>query len=422
MHRPIDRPDRQRSRRPPGRRGVRAHRSAGTGGTAPLHAGGLATARDSHERGARQNRFLPGSARPSSFSTRSLTSRQSPLPHSVRLPPIGAPQDLAYVIYTSGSTGTPKGVVNQHDGVSNHLAWMAETFPLSMDDRVLAKTPAVFDVSVWEWFWPLSQGACLVLARPDGEKDPDYLLDAIESQGITNIHFVPTLLRVLLERPDLDRCRSLQRVICSGEALTPELRDQFFERMPGPPALVDLYGPTETAVHVTGWVCRPGETGPVPIGRPLPNVRAYIVDEALNAVPEGVRGELLIGGVQVARGYLRRPELTRQRFVPIHLSTTRRRAAIARAIASPGAPMARSISSGGPTRKCSSVARVSSWARWKRLCVSIRRSLTRWSSCGRPRPRSGSSPTCDAGTPLRSSRIPRSTASDASWLTHCRCP
>ncbi len=231
-------------------------------------------------------------------------------------PAIGTPQDLAYLIYTSGSTGTPKGVLNQHDGVSNHLAWMAETFPLSVGDRVLGKTPAVFDVSVWEWFWPLSQGACLVLTRPGGEKDPPYLLDVIDSQGITNIQFVPTLLGLFLERRDLDRCRSLRRVFCSGEALSANLRDRFFARMPGPPALVNLYGPTEAAVHVTGWVCTPGETGPVPIGRPLPGVRAYIVDEELDAVPEGVRGELLIGGRQVARGYLRRPELTRERFVP----------------------------------------------------------------------------------------------------------
>jgi len=231
------------------------------------------------------------------------------------LPRIGTAQDLAYVIYTSGSTGTPKGVLNQHDGVANHLAWMSETFPLSTDDRVLGKTSAVFDVSVWEWFWPLSQGACLVLTRSGGEKDPRYLLDMIESQGITNVHFVPTLLRVFLERSDLDRCQSLRRVFCSGEALTAELRDRFFERMPGPPALVNLYGPTETGVHVTGWVCSPGETGPVPIGRPLPNVRAYIVDDKLNPVPEGVQGELLVGGVQVARGYLGRPGLTRERFV-----------------------------------------------------------------------------------------------------------
>src|SRR5947207_13293488 len=138
----------------------------------------------------------------------------------------------------------------------------------------------------------------------------------IESRGITNVHFVPTLLRVFLERSDLDRCQSLRRGFCSGDARTAELRDRFFERMPGPPALVNLYGPTETGVHVTGWVCRPGEAGPVPIGRPLPNVRAYIVDEERNAVPEGVQGELLIGGVQVARGYLRRPQLTGECCVP----------------------------------------------------------------------------------------------------------
>jgi len=228
---------------------------------------------------------------------------------------VGTPQDLAYVIYTSGSTGTPKGVENQHDGVVNHLAWMAEAFPLTADDRVLAKTPAVFDVSVWEWFWPLSQGASLVLARPGGEKDPSYLLATIESHAITNAHFVPTLLRLFLERPDLERCRSVQRIFCSGEALTSELRDRFFERLRGP-ALVNLYGPTETAVHVTGWTCTPGETGPVPIGRALPGVRAYIVDEWMNEVTPGVPGELLIGGVQVARGYLGRDELTRERFVP----------------------------------------------------------------------------------------------------------
>jgi amino acid adenylation domain-containing protein len=229
--------------------------------------------------------------------------------------PGGTPQDLAYVIYTSGSTGTPKAVPNRHEGVSNHLAWMRETFPLSAGERVLAKTPAVFDVSVWEWFWPLSQGASLVLTRAGDEKDPRALMDAIESHGITNVHFVPTLLRVFLERPDLDRCRSVRRVFSSGEALTPELRDRFFERMPGPPALVNLYGPTEAAVHATGWVCTPGERGPVPIGRPLPNVRAYIVDEHLNPVAAGTQGELLIGGVQVARGYLGRRELTAERFI-----------------------------------------------------------------------------------------------------------
>ena len=184
----------------------------------------------------------------------------------------GTVHDLAYVIYTSGSTGVPKGVLNTHCGVSNHLAWMGEAFPLSTADRVLAKTPAVFDVSLWEWFWPLSQGACLVLTPPGSEKEPLQLLDAIESQRITNIHFVPTMLRLMLERSDLQRCQTIERVFCSGEALTSEIRDRFFERFPGSPALINLYGPTEAAVHVTGWVCRRGETGAVPIGRALPNV------------------------------------------------------------------------------------------------------------------------------------------------------
>lgn len=230
-------------------------------------------------------------------------------------PPGASPRDLAYVMYTSGSTGVPKGVLNQHDAVSNHMAWMAETFPLSTSNRVLAKASALFDVSVWEWFWPLSQGASIVLPQAGSEKDPCALLDAIESHAISDAHLVPTLLRVLLERPDLDRGRSLCRVFCSGEALTPELRERFFERMPGPPALVNLYGPTEAAVHVTGWVCAPDDTGPVPIGRPLPNVRVYVVDEQLNPVGPGTQGELLIAGPQVARGYLGREQLTAERFI-----------------------------------------------------------------------------------------------------------
>ena len=238
----------------------------------------------------------------------------APEPDVLELP-IGSPQDLAYVIYTSGSTGVPKGVLNQHDGVANHLVWMAEAFPLSPANRVLGKTPATFDVSVWEWFWPLSQGACLVISPAGTERDPSHTIDAIESHAITDIHFVPTMLRVVLERQDLARCGSLRRVFCSGEELTADLRCWFFSRMPGPPALINLYGPTETAIHVTGWTCAPEETGLVPIGRALPNVRAYVVNDHMKLVPQGVRGELLIGGIQVARGYLGRPELTRERFI-----------------------------------------------------------------------------------------------------------
>ena len=258
---------------------------------------------------------MPPGVAGSTFTPESIAAPKPAHSRTAEPANVGTPQDVAYVIYTSGSTGTPKGVANQHDGPVNHLAWMAEAFPLTTGDRVLVKTPAVFDVSVWEWFWPLSQGASLVLAKPGGEKDPSYLLETIESQGITNVHFVPSMLRLFLERPDLRRCRSVHRVFCSGEALTAELRDRFFERLPGP-ALVNLYGPTETAIHVTGWTCAPGETGPVPIGRALPNVRAYIVDESMQVVGPGVPGELLVGGVQVARGYLGHDELTREQFIP----------------------------------------------------------------------------------------------------------
>jgi amino acid adenylation domain-containing protein len=260
--------------------------------------------------------LIPAEFRSRIFTLESLDEGAEPLTADASLSRQGTPDDVAYVMYTSGSTGNPKGVLNQHDGAANHIAGMAEAFPLSVDDRILAKTPAVFDVSVWEWFWPLSQGACLVLAPSGCERDLTCLLDAIESAAITHVHLVPTLLRILLDRRDLDRCRSLRSVICSGEALTSDLRDRFFERMTGHPALINLYGPTETAIHVTGWVCAPGETGRVPIGRPFPNVRAYIVDTEMNAVLEGVTGELVIGGIQVARGYLDRNWLTQERFLP----------------------------------------------------------------------------------------------------------
>jgi amino acid adenylation domain-containing protein len=259
---------------------------------------------------------IPDEFRERVFTLESLDEGAEPLAADGPLPQEGTPEDIAYVMYTSGSTGTPKGVLSQHDGAANHIAGIAEMLPLSADDRILAKTPPLFDVSIWEWFWPMSQGACLVMAPPGCERDPSCLVDAIESAAITHVHLVPTLLRLLLDRRDLERCRSLRRVICSGETLPGDLRDRFFERMIHHPALINLYGPTETAVHVTGWVCTPGEMGRVPIGRPFPNVRTYIVDDEMNAVPEGVAGELVIGGVQVARGYLERVALTRERFVP----------------------------------------------------------------------------------------------------------
>ena len=228
--------------------------------------------------------------------------------------PVGlTAQHLAYVIYTSGSTGRPKGVMNQHDGVVNRLLWAQQQFALDGRDRVLQKTPFGFDVSVWEFFLPLMTGAQLVMARPDGHQDLQYLAECIRANAITAVHFVPSMLQMFMDQADLSCCASLRHVMCSGEALPAGLQNRFLERLPEV-ALNNLYGPTEAAVEVSYWRCRPGASW-VPIGRPIANTRLHIVDRHLRPVPVGVAGELLIGGVQVARGYLNRPELTEERFV-----------------------------------------------------------------------------------------------------------
>lgn len=223
------------------------------------------------------------------------------------------PGDAAYAIYTSGSTGVPKAAVNEHRGISNRILWMQARYCLDETDRVVQKTPFTFDVSVWEFFWPLIAGARLVLAKPGGHRDSGYLARLFADEEITTCHFVPSMLSVFLEE-DLGRCRSLRRVICSGEALSVPLRDRFFERLDA--ELHNLYGPTEAAVDVTFHECRPNEAGPtVPIGRPIANMRTYVLDERREPVPLGVAGELYLGGVGVARGYLNRPELTSERFL-----------------------------------------------------------------------------------------------------------
>jgi amino acid adenylation domain-containing protein/non-ribosomal peptide synthase protein (TIGR01720 family) len=220
---------------------------------------------------------------------------------------------LAYVIYTSGSTGRPKGAMNAHRGVLNRLLWMQRAYGLTTSDRVLQKTPFSFDVSVWELFWPLMAGARMVLAKPEGHRDPTYLARLVEGQGITTIHFVPSMLKAFIDEPAAAGCRSLRRVICSGEALSPQLADQFFA-LGLPAGLHNLYGPTEAAVDVSAWECAPGARV-VPIGRPIDNVSLYVLDPLGSPQPVGVPGELFIGGVQVGRGYLNRPDLTAQRFV-----------------------------------------------------------------------------------------------------------
>ncbi|MBD1865229.1 MULTISPECIES: non-ribosomal peptide synthetase [Trichocoleus] len=222
--------------------------------------------------------------------------------------------NLAYVIYTSGSTGKPKGAMNTHRGICNRLLWMQDEYQLTKDDRVLQKTPFSFDVSVWEFFWPLMSGARLVVARPEGHKDPAYLVQVIAEQQITTLHFVPSMLRVFLEEPGVERCDSIRQVMCSGEALPLDLQNRFFERCSA--QLHNLYGPTEAAVDVTYWHCQPeADQRSVPIGRPIANTQMYVLDSQLQPVPIGIVGELYIGGVNVARGYLNRPELTAERFI-----------------------------------------------------------------------------------------------------------
>jgi amino acid adenylation domain-containing protein len=222
---------------------------------------------------------------------------------------------LAYTIYTSGSTGRPKGAMNSHRAIVNRLRWMQEAYGLTGGDRVLQKTPVGFDVSVWELFWPLLAGACLVVAAPGGHRDPAYLAALVRREGITVVHFVPSMLRAFLQAPGLEECSSLRLVVASGEALPADLRDAFFARSAA--RLENLYGPTEAAVDVTRWPCRSADRrAVVPIGRPIANLAAHVLDGRGEPVPVGVPGEVHLGGVGLARGYGRRPALTAERFVP----------------------------------------------------------------------------------------------------------
>ncbi len=226
------------------------------------------------------------------------------------------PQHPAYVLYTSGSTGRPKGAVISHRAIANRLLWMQEALHLTAADRVLQKTPFSFDVSVWELFWPLMTGARLVVATPGGHRDNAYLARLIAGQGITVLHFVPSMLQLFLEEPGTAEHSTLRDVVCSGEALPAELARRFAARL-GHARLHNLYGPTEAAVDVTSWVCGEGnDRGGIPIGRPIANTRIHLLDRNLLPVPVGVPGELFIAGVNLARGYVERPDLTAERFLP----------------------------------------------------------------------------------------------------------
>lgn len=222
---------------------------------------------------------------------------------------------LAYVIYTSGSTGKPKGVMNSHRALVNRIDWMQREYGLQPDDRVLQKTPYSFDVSVWEFFWPLMVGARIVMARPGGHKDPQYLREVIRAEGITTLHFVPSMLSSLLDAIDWGQVTGVRRVFASGEALSRALVDRYWATGTTT-QLHNLYGPTEAAIDVSYWDCRniPAEHS-VPIGRPISNVQLHVLDALCQPVPIGCFGELHIGGVAVARGYVGNPALTREKFI-----------------------------------------------------------------------------------------------------------
>ncbi|WP_209886818.1 non-ribosomal peptide synthase/polyketide synthase [Nocardia goodfellowii] len=223
------------------------------------------------------------------------------------------PAHPAYVIFTSGSTGLPKGVAVSHAAIVNRLVWMQRAYRLRPDDVVLQKTPATFDVSVWEFFWPLQIGATLVLATPDGHRDPGYLRAAIAEYGVTTAHFVPSMLELFLARPEPLPDTGLRMVFASGEALPGALAQRL--RVLTGARLHNLYGPTEAAVDVTCHEVTDADTLAVPIGAPVFNTRVYVLDSGLRPVPVGAPGELYLSGVQLARGYVARPALTAERFV-----------------------------------------------------------------------------------------------------------
>ncbi|MCT5599414.1 amino acid adenylation domain-containing protein, partial [Pseudomonas aeruginosa] len=223
-------------------------------------------------------------------------------------------ENLAYVIYTSGSTGKPKGAGNRHSALSNRLCWMQQAYGLGVGDTVLQKTPFSFDVSVWEFFWPLMSGARLVVAAPGDHRDPAKLVALINREGVDTLHFVPSMLQAFLQDEDVASCTSLKRIVCSGEALPADAQQQVFAKLPQA-GLYNLYGPTEAAIDVTHWTCVEEGKDTVPIGRPIANLGCYILDGNLEPVPVGVLGELYLAGRGLARGYHQRPGLTAERFV-----------------------------------------------------------------------------------------------------------
>lgn len=250
----------------------------------------------------------------------SLTDLDLP---ETNLPDGPQPGDLAYVIYTSGSTGDPKGVLMEHRALVNRIEWMQTKFPISSKDILFQKTVYTFDVSVWELVWWATTGAAVCLLPPRKENDPRVFVRLIEKTGVSVIHFVPSVLRLFLEYIGsgfaLERLRSLRYVFCSGEALTAPLARQFYDTFPAEHGvtLINLYGPTEAAIDVTYHVCeRNSLEQQIPIGRPIDNIRLYVLRDDLSLASIEEIGQLYISGTGLARGYLNQPQLTQEKFVP----------------------------------------------------------------------------------------------------------
>ncbi|MDQ0195348.1 non-ribosomal peptide synthetase [Paenibacillus wynnii] len=233
--------------------------------------------------------------------------------------PVVTPESLAYVIFTSGSTGLPKGVCVNHRSVVNRIEWMQRCFPLQQDDVILHKTPSTFDVSVWELFWWLIAGCKVTLLPPNQEANPETILEAIESNSVTTMHFVPSMLNAFLDYVEsigsISKLKSLRRVFCSGEALSPHHVQKFYALLDHV-ELINLYGPTEATVDVSCHIAQTVDN-PVPIGKPIDNIRLYIVDSSHNERPVGMVGELCIAGVGVSQGYINDAARTEERFLPM---------------------------------------------------------------------------------------------------------
>jgi amino acid adenylation domain-containing protein len=287
----------------------------------------------------------PGPAVPAGTARAAAAGGECRLLELDRLPPLAEPPagavwpaslplQAAYLIFTSGSTGTPKGVIVSHAALANHMAWMQERFPLRAGDRVLQKTGVTFDASVWELWAPLLAGTPLVLARPGLHADPRYLVEALAEQRITTLQMVPSVLELLVAAPGLEACASLRRVFVGGEAMTWPLAHRLRRRLAV--EVVNLYGPAEATVDATYavWLHGPGaprqdaasiadtaDTGdgadrPGSVGKPIANLRSYVLDRRLEPLPTGVPGEICLAGAGLARGYLLRPAETAARFLP----------------------------------------------------------------------------------------------------------